>query len=76
MAKSSVGPTAAEQAEDWLAILDAQAVEFLLLDAEQDANLLREVTGHPGWMVELQDGESVLLCRTPASADAHLAQKS
>ncbi|MFN2291298.1 MAG: hypothetical protein ACK2UC_08935 [Anaerolineae bacterium] len=76
MAKRRMGLATAEPADDWLAILDAQAVEFLLLDAEQDANLLREVTGHPGWMVELQDGESVLLCRTPASADAHLAQKS
>ena len=75
MARDRVRPAAAAQAKDWLAILDAQAVEFLLLDAEQDARLLREVAGHPGWRIELRDGKSVFLCRTRASADARVVQE-
>jgi len=63
-------PSELEGREAWLADLDAQGVEFLLLDAEKDGNLLRDVDGHPGWRVELRDGESVLLCRTQALADA------
>lgn len=75
MAKDTTQSPAAERPENWLAILDAQAVEFLLLDAEKDARLLREVEGHPGWMVELRDGGSVFLCRTPASANARVARE-
>jgi hypothetical protein len=71
-----VGLAAAEPEEDWLAILDAQAVEFLLLDAEEDARLLREVEAHPGWMIGLREGESVFLCRTPGPAGARFAQEA
>jgi hypothetical protein len=60
----------AGRGQDWLAVLDAHRVEFLILDAEKDCGLLRDVKGHPGWTIELQDGDSVFLCRTPASAVA------
>ncbi|MGC9333440.1 MAG: hypothetical protein ACP5JJ_04780 [Anaerolineae bacterium] len=52
-----------ELEENWLAVLDAHGVEFLLLDVDQDGGLLREVEGHPGWAIDVWDGESVLLHR-------------
>jgi hypothetical protein len=49
---------------DWLAIFDAYGVQFLVLDAVQDGDLLHLVRSRPGWAVDFQDKDGVLLARS------------
>ena len=52
--------------DSWLAVLDRYRVQFLILDKEQDSTLMSLVRSQPGWAVDLEDGASVLLSRSPA----------
>jgi hypothetical protein len=48
---------------DWLAMLDAYQVKFLIVDAERDRGLFRAAHSHPQWAVDCRDHSSVLLVR-------------
>jgi hypothetical protein len=54
--------------EDWLATFDAHGVQFLVLDIRHDGDLLQLVRSEPGWAVDFQDTDAVLLTRTRALA--------
>ena len=49
--------------ERWLATLDTQDVQFLILDKERDGMLLQLVRSRPGWTVDFEDSESMLFTR-------------
>lgn len=53
---------------DWLAVLDAYDVQFVVLNTRLDDQLHRLVRAHPQWTVDLKDGDTVLLARAPTSA--------
>ena len=49
--------------KNWVAMLDAYDVQFLVVDARRDGELLQAARRHPEWTVDLEDGESVLFTR-------------
>jgi hypothetical protein len=61
------------QYERWLAALDAFDVKFLVLDIERDGELVQAARSHPGWDVDLEDGDAVLFARAGASSNAKRA---
>ena len=48
---------------DWLASLEAHDVQYLILDVQGDAELLRQVCHQPGWRVDFNDGDSAICIR-------------
>jgi hypothetical protein len=52
--------------QDWLAILEVYDVRFLVLDVEQDVDLLQRASLDPGWAVDFQDTDAVLMARAGA----------
>lgn len=54
----------------WLNILDDYEVQFLVLDLESDSWLIELVQSQPEWVVDLQDGGSVLFARAHQSQEA------
>jgi hypothetical protein len=50
--------------EDWVAALDAYSVRFLILDVRRDNDLWQRIRVEPGWTVDFQDRDAVLLTRT------------
>jgi hypothetical protein len=60
--------------DDWLAMLDAYQVQFLILDIERDRSLYRAVRSQPNWKLDCSDGTSVLLrCVGPAGHGSNAA---
>lgn len=67
-------PTQAkDQLDRWLATLDAYGVQYLMLDAQRDRELLRRVQSNPTWTIDFQEGNSILFTRTRARASARIA---
>jgi hypothetical protein len=58
------------RAEQWPGLLDELNVRILVLDANRDAGLLELFQAHPGWAIDLQDNQSVLLVRTDSEVGA------
>jgi hypothetical protein len=56
--------------EQWPGLLDELDVRFLVLDANRDAGLLELFQAHPGWAIDFQDDQSVLLVRTNSEVSA------
>lgn len=56
--------------EQWPELLDELDVRFLVLNANRDAGLLELFQAHPGWAIDFQDDQSVLLVRTDAEVSA------
>lgn len=54
----------------WLKMLADYEVRFLALDLESDGWLIELVQSQPEWVVDLQDGESVLFARAHQSQEA------
>jgi hypothetical protein len=52
------------RAEQWPGVLDEYDVRFLVLDSDRDAELLELFQAHPGWVIDSQDDQAVLLVRT------------
>ena len=48
----------------WPTVLDLFDVQFLMLDTGRDAALLDVFQSHPGWRIDSQDDQTVLLART------------
>jgi hypothetical protein len=44
-------------------MLDAYDVQFLVVDARRDGELLQAARRHPEWTVDFEDGESALFTR-------------
>jgi hypothetical protein len=59
--------------ERWLAALDAFDVTFLVLDTEHDGGLVQAARSHPGWDVDLEDGDAVLFARAGKPGNAKSA---
>jgi len=39
-------------------------VQFLILDTDRDRDLYEMVRSQPGWRIDFEDGQSILLART------------
>ncbi len=66
-------PTQAEdRLERWLATLDAYGVQYLILDTQRDRELLQLVQSDPKWIIDFQDGDSILFARTQAHASTRV----
>jgi hypothetical protein len=61
------------QYDRWLAALGASEVRFLVLDIERDGGLVQAARSHPGWDVDLEDGDTVLFARAGTSSNAKRA---
>jgi len=55
----------AAQLGQLLAILDAQGVQFLVIDKQRDSALLELVWSQPDWAIDFEDGEAALFTRVP-----------
>jgi hypothetical protein len=53
-----------EGGDNWPVCLDAHDVQFLILDVQWDGDLLQSIQSEPGWTVDFQDAENILLVRT------------
>jgi hypothetical protein len=51
------------QSAKWLAALDTSNVQFLIVDAHRDRELLQAARSDPRWIVDLEDQGAVLLSR-------------
>jgi hypothetical protein len=49
--------------EDWLGVLDACGVRFLVLDLRSDRDVVNLFRSQSGWRVDFEDGEAVLFAR-------------
>lgn len=50
-------------ASQWLALLDAENVQTVILSRHEDRDLLRLLRGSPRWAVDFTDRQSVILVR-------------
>jgi hypothetical protein len=55
--------TSNPRANQWPALLEELDVQFLMLDTDHDAELLELFQAHPGWAIDSQDDQSMLLVR-------------
>jgi hypothetical protein len=55
-----------------LAVLDAYDVQFLVVDAHRDGELLQAARTHPEWSVDFEDREAVLFTRIPVREPAQV----
>jgi hypothetical protein len=62
-ARKRAGTRNGDRYKGWLALFDANQVQFLILDSEQDQDLLQAARSNPKWRVDCVDGSSVLLAR-------------
>ncbi len=58
------------QRDQWLAVLDAYGVQFLVVDKQRDSVLLALVRSQPDWRIDSEDGEAALFTRVPVSETA------
>jgi hypothetical protein len=56
---------------DWLQVLREYDVRFLALDVQADSDLLQLFRRHPEWIVDTEDGATILLARDPANLAGH-----
>jgi hypothetical protein len=47
----------------WLDVLEANNVNFMVLDPVHDIYLIEQLQSHPGWMVEFASEEAVFFVR-------------
>jgi hypothetical protein len=66
-------PQAKDRLDQWLAALEAYDVQYVILDTERDGELLRTVQSNPGWIIDFQEGNSMLFARTRAHVGARVA---
>jgi hypothetical protein len=57
-------PEGANAMGDWLTMMDEHAVQFLVLDARADGELLSLARSRPDWYVDFEDATTVVLART------------
>jgi hypothetical protein len=60
------------QPPDWLAVLDAYDVRFVILNSQLDDQLQRMVRADPQWTIDLVDGDTILFARARASTSARV----
>lgn len=60
----------AGQLGQWLAVLDAYGVQFLVVDKQRDRALLELARSHPNWSIDVEDEASVLFTRVQKPAPA------
>jgi hypothetical protein len=52
--------------EDWLRVIDAYRVQFLVLNRQSEGDVVKLFRSQPGWSVDFEDGESIIFARTDA----------
>ena len=52
--------------KDWLTMLDAYHVRFLVLNLQSESDLVKYFRSQPGWLVDFEDQESIIFARTNA----------
>jgi hypothetical protein len=70
LSRQTPGPSRHPALEQWPALLDDFKVDFLMVDAERDSELLTLFQAHPGWAIDSQDDQSVLLVRVDVGLSA------
>jgi hypothetical protein len=50
--------------EDWVEIFEKYGVQFLVLDRHDDSDLLKLFRSQPGWAVDFEDREALILAQT------------
>lgn len=48
---------------DWLALFQRENVRFVILGRRTDGSLIRLLRRQCGWLVDFEDGESVIFAR-------------
>jgi hypothetical protein len=59
--------------QNWLSILDEFEVQFLLLDTQKDRDLFQMIRERTDWIVDIREGERVLLTRAQMPTGAFIA---
>jgi hypothetical protein len=52
--------------EDWLRVIDACRVQFLVLNLQSEGDVVKLFRSRPGWNVDFEDEESIIFARTDA----------
>jgi hypothetical protein len=60
-------PTTGRKPDQWLAVLDAYAVQFLIVDKQRDRSLLDLIRSRPDWDIDFEDGDAAVFSRVPVS---------
>ena len=60
-------PTTGRKPDQWLAVLDAYAVQFLIVDKQRDSSLLDLARSQPDWGIDFDDGDDAVFSRVPVS---------
>ena len=68
MLRDPAGSKGVDAQAEWPEVLDRYGVQYLVLDREGDAELLRRFRTEAQWLVDLEGRESVLLARTGSVA--------
>ena len=53
---------------NWLRMLDAYHVRFLVLNLQSESDLVKYFRSQPGWLVDFEDQESIIFARTAVPA--------
>ena len=57
--------------KNWLTMLDAYHVRYLVLNLQTEGDLVNYFRSLPGWLVDFEDQDSIIFARTDASTYAH-----
>jgi len=53
--------------ENWLSVLDAYNVQFLVLNLHSNSDVVEFFRSHPGWKVDCEDEEAIIFARADGS---------
>lgn len=56
----------------WRALLDAHDVQFIVLDVQLDRGWQQAMKDQPGWMVDVEDEQTVLYARARVAEGDHV----
>lgn len=57
--------------KNWLTMLDAYHVRFLVLSLYSESDLVRYFRSQPGWIVDFEDEEAIIFARTNVPTYSH-----
>ena len=57
--------------KNWLTMLDAHHVRFLVLNLHSESDVVRYFRSQPGWTVDFEDEEAIIFARTDAPTYGH-----
>lgn len=71
--QSAIQPT--HRQSDWPVVFEQQRVEYLILNAQHDNELLELFRSSAGWKIDFEDRSSVLLRRSRSINHQPIAEK-